>query len=176
MQNRIDQGIQSSLDVEHLDAKQNFDELPITYVIFITETDIFGENKPLYRIERINIDTNKAFEDGEHILYVNASYKDESTPLGKLLHDFMCSDPNEMQTPEMAERTRIFKETPKGVSYMCEIIENLQKESALEKAVEIALNLFKMGYTSLNFVSAATKLSVDTVKQLAIDNNIAYTM
>ena len=170
---------QSSLDVEHLDAAQNFDELPITYVIFITENDIFVENKPLYRIERINIDTNKPFDDGEHILYVNASYKDETKQLGRLLHDFMCSDPDEMETPEMAERTRIFKETPKGVSYMCEIIEKLQKESAaeatLKKAMEIALDILREGQT-VTFASIVTKLSVETITQLAIDNNIAYTL
>ena len=171
---------QSSLDVEHLDAAQNFDELPITYVIFITEDDIFGENKPLYRIERINIDTNRPFDDGEHILYVNASYKDETTPLGRLLHDFMCSDPDEMETPEMAERTRIFKETPKGVSYMCEIIEKLQKESAaeatLKKATEIALKLLKKGKDTVSDIADTTDLPMDTVKQLAIDNGIAYTV
>ena len=49
----------SSLEAEHLNARQDFNELPITYVIFITETDIFNENKPIYRIERINIDTSK---------------------------------------------------------------------------------------------------------------------
>ena len=127
-------------------------------------------------IERINIDTNKPFEDGEHILYVNASYKDESTPLGRLLHDFLCCDPNEMQTPEMAERTRIFKETPKGVSYMCEIIEKLQKESALEKAMEIALKLLKKGKNTISDIADTTDLPMDTIKQLAIDNNIAYTI
>ena len=129
----------------------------------------------VYPIERINTKTNKLFNDGEHIIYINASYKDDTTPLGKLLHDFLCSDPNEMKTPELAERTRTFKETPKGVSYMCEIIEKLQEESALEKSREIALNLLKAGQT-ITFVASMTKLSFDLVKQLAVDNNIAYTV
>ena len=76
----------------------------------------------------------------------------------------------------MAERTRIFKETPKGVSYMCEIIEKLQKESALEKAVNIALKLLQTGQTNISYVSSVTDLSFDDVKQLAIDNGIAYTV
>ena len=91
----------------------------------------------------------------------------------------MCSDPDEMETPEMAERTRIFKETPKGVSYMCEIIEKLQKESAaeaaLKKTMEIALDILREGQT-VTFASIVTKLSVETITQLAIDNNIAYTL
>ena len=170
----------SALDVEHLDAKQNFSELPETYIIFITETDIFGINEAVYPIERINTKTNKLFNDGEHIIYINASYKDDTTPLGKLLHDFLCSDPDEMKTPELAERTRTFKETPKGVSYMCEIIEKLQEESAaeaaLKKSLEIALDLLRLGKLTISEIGSSTKLSADTVKQLAIDNNIAYTV
>ncbi len=134
----------------------------------------------VYPIERINTKTNKLFNDGEHIIYINASYKDDTTPLGKLLHDFLCSDPNEMKTPELAERTRTFKETPKGVSYMCEIIEKLQKESAaeatLKNSMDIALNFLKLGKFTITEICAGTQLPFDTVKQLAIDNNIAYTV
>ncbi|MBR1443784.1 MAG: PD-(D/E)XK nuclease family transposase [Firmicutes bacterium] len=163
----------SSLDVEHLNAGQDFNELPITYVIFITETDIFNENKPIYRIERINIDTSKPFNDGEHILYINTSYINNTSPLGNLLHDFLCSDPNDMITPEMADRTRYFKETPKGVAYMSKIMEDFKKEAVMENAKEIALNILKEGQ-NIAFAANVTKLSVEIIKQLAIDNNIPY--
>ena len=170
----------SALDVEHLDANRDFSELPETYIIFITETDIFGAGEAVYPIERINTKTNKLFNDGEHIIYINASYKDDTTPLGKLLHDFLCSDPNEMKTPELAERTRTFKEIPKGVSYMCEIIEKLQEEraaeAALKNSLDIALNFLKLGKFTVTEICAGTQLPFDTVKQLAIDNNIAYTV
>ena len=80
----------------------------------------------------------------------------------------------------MAERTRIFKETPKGVSYMCEIIEKLQKESAaeatLKKAMEIALKLLKKGKDTVAEIADTTDLPMDTIKQLAIDNGISYTV
>ena len=56
---------------------------------------------------------------------------------------------------------------------MCEIIEKLQKESALENSMEIALKLLKADQT-VTFASSITDLPVETVKQLAIDNNIAY--
>ncbi len=35
------------------------------------------------------------FGDDAHIIYVNAAYQDD-TPLGKLMHDFRCVDPDEM--------------------------------------------------------------------------------
>ena len=166
----------SSLDVEHLNAGQDFNELPITYVIFITETDIFNENKPIYRIERINIDTSKPFNDGEHILYINTSYINNTSPLGNLLHDFLCSDPNDMITPEMADRTRYFKETPKGVAYMSKIMEDFKKEAVMENAKEIALNLLQLGKLTIADICKGTNLSQETVKKLANDNNIPYTV
>ena len=54
----------SVMDIENLDAGQDFKELPDTYTIIITEKDFYNMGKPLYSIERINIDTGKRFEDG----------------------------------------------------------------------------------------------------------------
>lgn len=59
------------MDIENLDAGQKFKELPETYTIFITEKDFYGKGEPLYIIERMKLTTDKNFEDGEHILYVN---------------------------------------------------------------------------------------------------------
>ena len=40
-------------------------------------------------------ETGEPFEDYTHILYVNAKIKTE-TELGKLMHDFSCIDPNDI--------------------------------------------------------------------------------
>ena len=71
-----------------------FPDLPETYVIFITEHDIWKRGKPLYKMRRTFEDTEEVFNDGAHILYVNGKYQSES-PLGRLMHDFFCSDPND---------------------------------------------------------------------------------
>ena len=42
----------SVMDVENLDAGQEFEELQTTYVIFITEKDVFEKGEPYYIIER----------------------------------------------------------------------------------------------------------------------------
>ena len=44
----------SVLDVENLDAGQDFDQLPDTYAIFITEKDFYGKGEPIYFIQRMN--------------------------------------------------------------------------------------------------------------------------
>lgn len=103
----------SVLDIENLDAGQKFRELPDTYTIFITEEDFYGKGEPLYVIERMNLTTGTRFEDGEHILYVNGAYRGKSD-LGKLMHDFSCTDADDMYFDLMAERTRYLKQNRKG--------------------------------------------------------------
>ena len=118
----------SVLDVENLNAGQQFEELPTTYIIFITENDIWGAGAALYPMDRINAVIGQPFDDRQHILYVNASYEGND-PLGILMHDFLCSDPDDMQTPLLAEKARYLKTDPKGVALMCKAMEDLREES-----------------------------------------------
>lgn len=127
----------SALDVENLSSGQQFEELPTTYIIFITENDIWGAGKALYPIDRINSVTSQAFDDRQHILYVNASYSGDD-PLGILMHDFLCSDPDKMKTPLLAEKARFLKTDPKGVELMCKTMEDLREES-IKRGEEAAL-------------------------------------
>ena len=100
----------SILDTNNLLAGYDFDDLPETYVIFITENDVFKLNKPIYFIERSIIGEDKLFNDGSHIVYVNNEIKDD-TPLGKLMYDFNCINANDMKYKILADRVRYFKET-----------------------------------------------------------------
>lgn len=118
----------SVMDVEYLSAGQEFDELPDTYVIFITEEDFYGKGAPIYPIQRMNMVTEKPFNDGEHILYVNGEYRGEDD-LGKLMHDFNCNDPDDMNYKILADRAKYFKENPEGVKTMCKVMDDLRIES-----------------------------------------------
>ena len=79
------------MDANLLKKGEDFDKLPETWVIFITENDVMGKGLPLYPIERCFLGTGERFEDGSHILYVNGAYRGD-TPIGKLMHDFSCTD------------------------------------------------------------------------------------
>ena len=67
------------------------------------------------------------FGDGEHIIYVNGEYRDDSD-IGKLMHDFSCWDPDEMNYELMRETTRYYKENPKGVEAMCRAFEEVREQ------------------------------------------------
>lgn len=161
----------SVMDVENLNAGQNFIELPDTYTIFIIEKDFFGMGKPVYSIERINLDTGKPFEDGEHILYVNGEYRGDSD-IGKLMHDFNCTDADNMNFKLMADRTRYLKENPKGVSEMCKVIEDMRKEERAEERAEVALRMLEAKKYDLEEIVSISGLALEEVKKLQIEHNI----
>ena len=100
-------------------------------MVFITEHDVIGKGKPLYRIGRYIFDTGESFDDGSHILYVNGAYRDE-TPIGRLMHDFSCTDPADMYYDVLAERVGFFKTSKEGVAIMCKVIEDMRNESLQE--------------------------------------------
>ena len=156
----------SAMDIENLDAGQKFEELPETYTIFITENDYFCVGKPLYHIERVNLETNNLFNDGEHIIYVNGQYRDDSE-IGKLMHDFFCSDPNDMKTELMRDTSRYYKENPKGVDSMCRAFEDLRNESISNTKIEIALKMLQLGKYTIEEVIEITGLTKDQVMELA---------
>lgn len=151
----------SVMDVENLRSGQEFRELPDTYTIFITEKDFYGKGMPIYPIERINLATDKPFEDGEHILYVNGQYRGDSD-IGKLMHDFNCSSADDMNFELMAERTRYLKENPKGVEEMCKVMEDMRNESLKE----VARRMLSDGMLTLEKISEYVGLPLEEVNKL----------
>ena len=117
----------SMIDSREVSKGTLFHDLPETYVIFITEHDVWKRGKPLYTVRRTFEDTKEVFDDGAHILYVNGECQSES-PLGRLMHDFFCSDPNDMYSDVLAERVRFFKEDEKGVAAMCKVMEEIYND------------------------------------------------
>lgn len=150
------------MDIEALDAGQEFEELPETYTIFVTENDFFGRGVGLYPIERMNTVTNAPFNDREHILYVNGQY-DGDDELGWLMHDFLCNDPDEMHYELLAERSRYYKEDPKGVSEMCKAMEDMRNEALERGRTEGHLNTL---IESVRSLKAKLGLSDQQVKDI----------
>lgn len=175
----------SMMDANLLPKGEDFDQLPETYVVFITEHDVLGKGKPLYRISRYIFDTDESFGDGSHILYVNGAYRDES-PVGKLMHDFSCTDPANMHYQILAQRVRFFKESKEGVSVMCKAMEDMRNESlqegiregmkeGMKKGIKegmkegikkTALQMLKAGKYTLEEIAEITELPLEEVKNL----------
>ena len=145
-----------------------YDTLNETYVIFITENDVLRGGLPIYHINRIIEEMGKAFGDEAHIIYVNSQIKDD-TALGKLMHDFTCTNPDDMNYPVLAQRVRYFKEDTKGVATMCRAFEEVREESAREakheQAIESAKTMLADGLP-YETIARYAKLPIEEVKAL----------
>ena len=156
----------SILDAHLLHPGDDFSNLPETFVIFITENDVIGKGKPIYSIERRIDDTDELFDDGEHIIYVNGADKNASTELGKLMHDFFCTDPDDMHYKALADKVRYFKEDEKGVAAMCKVMEDMRNEAVEKDRIQNAIEMLKDGL-SIEKVAQYSRLAIDRVKELA---------
>ncbi len=128
----------SLLDANLTDAGDDYDALNETYVIFITENDVLKDGLPIYHVERTVQETGTVFNDQAHIVYVNSQIKDE-TALGKLMHDFFCTNSKDMYYPVLANRVWYFKENEKGVATMCRAMEQMRDETAAEQNIKTLL-------------------------------------
>ena len=160
----------SLLDMNLLNPGDLFDNLPETYVIFITKNDVLGYNRPISHIQRRIKETEDIFQDGQHILYVN-SKKQDDTELGRLMHDLHCKEADKMYSNILATRVHQLKETEEGVNQMCQELEEIYNEGEqsgvqkgeLKKARETTLALLEMGM-SAEQIAKAVNLSIETIQ------------
>ena len=161
----------SMMDANLLKKGEDFDKLPETWVIFITENDVMGKGLPLYPIERCFLGTGERFEDGSHILYVNGAYRGD-TPIGKLMHDFSCTDAADMYYGTLADRVRFFKESKEGIEIMCQAMEDMRNQTLKEGMINVAKKMLEDGTITLEKIAEFVGLSVDEVRKLKTDQNM----
>lgn len=153
----------SLLDAHILKPGEATENIPDSYVIFITENDIMKGGQPIYAIERyVAIGNEKVlFGDGSHIIYVNGQYRGDDE-IGKLMHDFSCTNPDDMNYDALAKWARYFKQDEKGVRSMSKIMEDMKNE----KAKEIAIRMIRAGKMPLEDIANYTELSIEELKEL----------
>ena len=159
----------SVVDANTLKAQEDFEALPELYVIFITEHDVLGGGLPIYHINRHIEEMKTPFDDGEHFIFVNGECRDDS-PLGLLMHDFFCTNPEDMHYAPLRERARYFKENEKGVMIMSSASEELREEGRTAEREAVAGRLLKMGKLSFEEIAHAASLPLEAIQRLAATN------
>ena len=156
----------SMMDSRMLKEGQEFSELRDSYIVFITQTDIFGYGIPIYTVNRYFEEIDAPFDDGSHIVYVNGSYKGQDA-IGKLIHDFSCKESKDMYYPELAKGIRHFKEEEGGRVIMCEAVERYAEKYAekyaerkrIDVLYETVKNLMETMQLSAEQAMSAIKIS-----------------
>ena len=137
-----------------------FEKVPDVISIFISQFDIFGDEKTIYHVERVVRETGKVRENGFYEIYVNTKIKD-GTDIAELMKIFSENDAYDFKKfPKISKRKSQFKLEKEGEGNMCEAIENFGKECAKEAVEESVYNLFKNG-VSYEMVRASINLLSD---------------
>ncbi len=166
------------MDMRALWPGQDVDQLPESYVIFITEEDVLGGGLPIYRIRRRIMELGRDFGDAAHLVYVNGQNRGD-TELGRLMHDLHCKKADEMYSKVLADQVWELKETQKGVEKMCGEMEKLYQEGlaageargiqigvemgAEKTKRELALSFFHRGFP-LEQIAEGIKESVSKIQ------------
>ena len=114
------------------------------------------------RIEELAL----AFGDESHIIYVNGQYRGDDA-IGRLMHDFSCADPDDMNSSVLAGKARYLKKDEKGVRQMSIIMEELIAEDRREQAEEFAITLLKSGKLTNEEIAKTFNLPEERVRELA---------
>lgn len=145
---------------------------------YLDINEVLGEMSkyPVYHVDRIVRETGKMFNDQSHIIYVNSQIKDE-TALGKLMHDFTCTNAKDMYYEVLADRVHYFKEDEKGVAIMCKAMEDMRNEAAREaekmKAIRMARLMIEDGKLNYEDIAMYTELTLEEVEKIALEKKSA---
>jgi len=172
------------MDANALKSGEDFGKLRDTYVIFITENDVMGRGLEVYSYLRIEENCGDKLLDGTHIIYVNGATRSE-TEIGKLIHDFLCRNPEEMHFDILRKRVSQFKNSEEGRHYMCEAMERIEargklegrregerkgrREGKRETMLATAMRMLKDGALALKDIARYSGLSLAQVKKLQME-------
>ena len=122
-------------DKDLLEKGQNFDELPAVYQIVFMRRDVAGKGEPISCVRRCIIesekeisDSPKIFNDKEVILYVDVSYKNDNTRIGKLIHDMTTPNSERKYIKAFQDAVDNIIRTEEGRESMAESIIDLASD------------------------------------------------
>lgn len=159
------------IDSTYLEKGREYNEMPEMHIIYISETDLWKAGRTSYPVMKYFEGTDIMYDDGIHVLYVNAAI-DDGTDTAKMMAYFKKADPDDMSQGDLSKRIHFLKYEEGGFDIMCEVTEKILQEGRQEgigigeekKARETALNLAEMGM-SAEKIAAAVKINVTLVKQ-----------
>ena len=155
----------SMIDSESLAKGTTYAEMPDVYIVYISETDLWHLGKTVCPVRKFFDGTRIPYEDGIHILYVNAAVDDGSNA-AKLMRYFRTSDPRDMSQGALSRRIHFLKQEEGGYQIMCDISEKWFKEGeetgSVSQAKKTAYNMAKAGLP-IESIASFVDFSIETV-------------
>lgn len=122
---------------------ENYENLNDVYIVYISKFDIFHRKRRLYYVERAFRDNGDvvSVDDGEHIIYVNASNnvaaEAEDADVAELMCFFKNSQGQNEKFYRLTNRVQGLKNNESEVNDMCELVEDYAKEYAKNLICEL---------------------------------------
>ena len=116
-----------------------YKDVPNVVVIYISEYDAIGSKKLITKVCRMykNEDEYVKDEDGQLIIYINATVRDGSM-LSEMMEIFLSDqEVHNSHFPKLCEAINYYKSDKKGYGEMCAIVDKLIEEVSMELTEEI---------------------------------------
>ena len=157
----------SMIDSSYLEKGTTYADLPEVYIFYLSQTDIWRKKRTIYRIKKCFEDTEIPYDDGLHIVYVNAAV-DDGSPIAAMMQYFKTSNPDNMEHGELSKRVHYLKREEGGYQEMCEVTKEIFDEGKAEGRTEekraTAISLFKMGMP-IEKIAEAVRVSIKLVQE-----------
>ena len=162
------------IDTKALRKSYGYGRLPESYIIFITRKNMFRKGQAIYEIDRYIKGSWEPYGDDTHIIHVCVVNADEDTALGHLVHDLLCTDPEDIYYNELREKVSYYKNDEEGIIEMTTEFNKMLKESdqrgerrgRREGRRETAINMIADGSISLEKIAKYSGLSLNEVESI----------
>ncbi len=112
----------------------------------------------------VQVYCGKVLELNQHILYINGEYRGNDE-IGRLMHDFNCSDPHEMINEDVKDRSNLYKNTDKGIEEMSDLLKSYIEKENKRVAKEVTKRVTKKVTKEVT-----KKVSEETSVKTSIEN------
>ncbi len=135
-------------------------------VIFITRFDIFGEDLPIYHVDRVVRETGKVRDNGFTEIYVNATVKNYvgtlNTNVSNLMDLFVDrTTMNPEKFPNFSRVKNWYVNTKEGMTKMCDKLESLMQEERKITAKKIFFKAVQDGAIQVAYAARELDMTVE---------------
>ena len=123
------------LDYSLLRPSEDYRKLPESFVIIIMANNELKQKRTVAKYTRRNED-DEPLNDGSHIVFVNGESRGRGDEVEKLMHDFRCTEPEDMNYDFLRRPVEYYKRDRKGRNDMCDVIQELVNEERVSARAE----------------------------------------
>lgn len=113
---------------------EKFENIPDVCIVYISQFDFLRGGRTTYHVDKVVRETGITIDDGLSEIFVNTKI-DDGSDIADLMKCFLQEQVNDPKFPKLSARVNELKNTEKGVSAVCTVMEEYQKD-AVEKAVK----------------------------------------